>query len=160
MTCEVICDLLHVHPAAVRLLLRAVPADRVALISDAIPAACLEPGHYHLWGRDLYIDEQGFSRLANGTIAGSTRLMLHGLRNLVEVLGVPWADAIRMASLVPARLIGLVDRKGSLAPGKDADLVAVTPDWQVAWCVVEGRVVRRPGDPPPAYNPEAKAIDE
>jgi len=157
VTCEVICDLLHVHPAAVRLLLRAVPPDRVALISDAIPAACLEPGHYRLWGRDLYIDEQGFSRLANGTIAGSTRLMLHGLRNLVEVLAVPWADAVRMASQVPARLIGLVDRKGSLAPGKDADLVAVTPDWQVAWCVVEGRVVRRPGDPHPERNPEYTA---
>lgn len=160
VTCEIICDLLHVHPAAVRIALRAAGPDRVALISDAIPAAGLKPGHYLLWGRDLYIDEQGYSKLADGTIAGSTKLMLHGLRNLVEVLGVPWAEAVRMASLIPARAIGLADRKGSLAPGKDADLVAICPGWQVAWCVVEGRVVRRPGDPPPAYNPEAKAIDE
>lgn len=151
--CELICDLLHVHPAAVRLLLLAAGPDRVALISDAIPAAGLKPGHYRLWGRDLYIDEEGYSRLADGTLAGSTMLMLHGLRHLVEVLEVPWADALRMAALVPARAIGLADRKGSLAPGKDADLVAIGPDWQVAWCVVEGRAVRRPGDPPPAYNP-------
>lgn len=154
VTCEVICDLLHVHPAAVRVLLRAAGADRVVLISDAIPAAGLSPGHYKLWGRDLYIDDEGFSRLANGTIAGSTRLMLHGLRNLVEVLDVPWEEAVRMAALNPARVIGLAGRKGSLAPGKDADLVVVGPDWQVAWCVVEGRVVRRPGDPNPELNPE------
>ncbi|MEW8978701.1 MAG: N-acetylglucosamine-6-phosphate deacetylase [Symbiobacterium sp.] len=154
VTCEFIGDLLHVHPACVKLLLRAVGYERLCLISDAIPAAGLSPGHYRLWGRDLYIDEEGFSRLADGTIAGSTKLMLHGLRNLVEKLGVPWEQVVRMAALNPARVIGISDRKGSLAPGKDADLVAVGPDWQVRWTVVEGRVVRRPGDPPPALNPE------
>ncbi|MFO7273527.1 MAG: N-acetylglucosamine-6-phosphate deacetylase [Bacillota bacterium] len=160
VTCEVICDLLHVHPAAVRIVLRAAGPDRVALISDAIPAAGLKPGHYRFWDSDLYIDEQGYCKLADGTIAGSTKLMLHGLRNLVEVLGVPWADAVRMAALIPARAIGLADRKGSLAPGKDADLVAIGPDWQVTWCVVEGRVVRRPGDPPPAFHSLPQAANE
>lgn len=153
VTCEVICDLRHVHPGALALLLRAIGPERVAIISDAIPAAGMDPGHYRLYGRDLFIDSGGFSKLANGTIAGSTKLMLHGLRNLVEQLGVPWQQALRMAALIPAALIGLAERKGSLAVGKDADMVAVGPDWQVAWTLVEGRVVRRPGESAPELNP-------
>lgn len=157
VTCEVICDLRHVHPGALALLLRAVGPERMALISDAIPAAGMTPGHYRLYGRDLYIDEEGFSKLANGTIAGSTKLMLDGLRNLVEQMGLPWEAAVRMAALIPAGLIGLADRKGSLAVGKDADMVAIGPGWQVEWTLVEGRVAWRPGDTAPALNPEFAA---
>ncbi|MFZ5817039.1 MAG: N-acetylglucosamine-6-phosphate deacetylase [Bacillota bacterium] len=151
--CEVICDFLHVHPAAVELLLKAAGQDRVAVISDAIPAAGMPSGHYQLYGRDLYLDEQGFSKLANGTLAGSTKLMLDGLRNLVEGLGRPWEEAVQMGALMPARAIGLDHRKGSLAPGKDADLVVLGPDWQVRWTLVEGRVVWRPDSPAPELNP-------
>ncbi|HWI65708.1 MAG TPA: N-acetylglucosamine-6-phosphate deacetylase [Symbiobacteriaceae bacterium] len=151
--CEAICDFLHVHPAALKVLLRVAGRDRVAVISDAIPAAGMPPGDYRLLGREVHIDEQGYSKLANGTIAGSTKLMLHGLRNLVEGLGVSWEDATHMTALTAARAIGLGARKGSLAPGKDADLVVLGPDWQVAWTIVEGHVVRRPGDPAPDLNP-------
>lgn len=157
VTCEVIGDLLHVHPAAIHLLLRVVGYARVALISDAIPAAGMPPGRYRMFGRDVFIDAEGYSRLADGTIAGSTRLLLHGLRNLVERLRVPWSEAVHMASLNPARALGLSDRKGSLAPGKDADLVVLGPDWTVRWTIVEGRVVRRPGDPAPELNPVYEA---
>lgn len=152
--CEVICDLLHVHPAALRLLLNAAGSDRVAVISDAIAAAGLPPGRYHLFGHEVTIDQEGFSRLPGGTIAGSTRLMLAGLRNLVETVGVPLADACRLAALNPARIAGLDARKGSLAVGKDADLVVLDAGWQVRWTVVEGLAVRRPGDPPPPINPD------
>lgn len=151
--CEVICDFLHVHPAAVELLVKAAGRDRVAIISDAIPAAGMPSGHYQLYGRDLFIDEQGFSKLANGTIAGSTKLMLDGLRNLVEGLGRSWEEVVHMGALVPARVIGLDHRKGSLVPGKDADLVVLAPDGQVRWTLVEGRVVRRPDSSAPELNP-------
>lgn len=151
--CEVICDFLHVHPAAVQLLLRVAGRERVAVISDAIPAAGMPAGEYDLLGRQVVIDEQGFSKLADGTLAGSTKLMLDGLRNLVEGLGVDWADAIYMTSQTPARAIGLGARKGSLAPGKDADFLVLSPDWQVRYTVIGGDVVRRPGDPAPALNP-------
>jgi N-acetylglucosamine-6-phosphate deacetylase len=151
--CELICDFLHVHPAAVALLLRAAGHERIAVISDAIPAAGMPAGRYQLFGRDTMIDEQGYSKLANGTLAGSTRLMLDGVRNLVEGLGVPLTEACRMASLAPARAIGWADRKGSIAIGKDADLVMIDRNWQVQWTLVEGRVVRKPGDAPPELNP-------
>ncbi|HYF77660.1 MAG TPA: N-acetylglucosamine-6-phosphate deacetylase [Symbiobacteriaceae bacterium] len=151
--CEIICDFLHVHPAAVQVLLRVAGVDRVAVISDAIPAAGMPAGDYDLLGRRVHIDEQGYSKLANGTIAGSTKLMLDGLRNLVEGLGVAWADAVHMTSLTAARAIGLGARKGSLAPGKDADLVVLSPDWQVRYTVIGGDIVRRPEAPAPALNP-------
>lgn len=151
--CEAICDFLHVHPVALKVLLRTAGRDRVAVISDAIPAAGMPPGEYHLLGRKVHIDEQGYSKLANGTIAGSTRLMLDGLRNLIEGLGLSWEDATHMAALTPAQAIGMSERKGSLAVGKDADFVVLGPDWQVLWTVVEGHVVRRPADPAPALNP-------
>lgn len=151
--CEVICDFLHVHPAAVQVLLRVAGIDRVSVISDAIPAAGMPAGDYDLLGRQVHIDEQGYSKLANGTIAGSTRLMLDGLRNLVEGLGIAWADAVHITSQTAARAIGLGARKGSLAPGKDADLVVLSSDWQVRYTVIGGEIVRRPEDPAPALNP-------
>jgi len=151
--CEAICDLLHVHPAALKVLLRTAGPDRVAVISDAIPAAGMPPGDYALLGRNVHIDEDGYSKLANGTIAGSTKLMLHGLRNLIEELGVPWEEAVHMTSLTAARAIGLGARKGSLTAGKDADLVVLGPDWDVRWTLVQGQVVRHPGAPTPALNP-------
>jgi N-acetylglucosamine-6-phosphate deacetylase len=150
---EIICDFLHVHPAAVKVALRTAGTDRVAVISDAIPAAGMPAGHYHLLGRDVHIDEQGYSKLANGTIAGSTKLMLHGLRNLIEGLGVSWEAAVHMTSFTAARALGLGARKGSLTPGKDADLVVLGHDWQVQYTVVEGAIRRRPGDPAPTLNP-------
>jgi N-acetylglucosamine-6-phosphate deacetylase len=151
--CEIICDFLHVHPAAIKVVLRVAGADRVSVISDAIPAAGMPPGDYQLLARQVHIDEQGFSKMANGTIAGSTRLMLDGLRNLVEGAGVAWEDAVHITSQTAARAIGLGARKGSLAPGKDADLVVLSPDWQVAYTVIGGQIVRRPGDPAPTLNP-------
>lgn len=151
--CEVICDFLHVHPTALQVLLRTAGPDRVAVISDAIPAAGMPPGEYRLLGRAVRLDEQGFSRLAGGTIAGSTRLMLHGLRNLIEGLAVSWEDAVHMTAFTAARALGLGARKGSLTPGKDADLVVLGPDWRVRWSIVGGQIVRRPDDPDPELNP-------
>ncbi|HEY8345998.1 MAG TPA: N-acetylglucosamine-6-phosphate deacetylase [Symbiobacteriaceae bacterium] len=151
--CEAICDLRHVHPAILRLLLRAVGRDRVAVISDAVAPAGLPPGQYQMEGMTVRIDPEGFCRLPDGTLAGSTLPMLSGLRHLVEVLGIPLEDAWPMVSLVPARAVGEAGRRGSLRVGKSADLVLVDSRWQVQWVVVEGKIVRRPDDPPPAYNP-------
>jgi N-acetylglucosamine-6-phosphate deacetylase len=73
---------------------------------------------------------------------------------MVEEVGVPPEEAVRMASLRPATVAGVDGSKGSLSPGKDADLVAVSEDWQAVWTVVEGRVVLSPETPRPLTNPE------
>lgn len=74
----------------------------------------------------------------------------------MERVRTPIADAVRMGSAIPARVVGLEGVKGTLAPGKDADLTAVSTDWEVLWTLVEGRVVHSPerseGRTNPAYE--------
>jgi N-acetylglucosamine-6-phosphate deacetylase len=76
---------------------------------------------------------------------------------MVEEVGVPPEEAIRMATLRPASVAGVEGSKGSLQAGKDADLVVVSETWEAVWTVVEGRVVRSPETPLPETNPEVVA---
>jgi N-acetylglucosamine-6-phosphate deacetylase len=78
--------------------------------------------------------------LPDGTIAGSMLTMNRAARNAIAFSGCSLAEAIRMATLIPARIAGVADRKGSLEPGKDADLVLLRPDFTVAATIIEGRM--------------------
>lgn len=153
VTCELIADGRHVHPAAIDVLLRVAGTERVCLVSDAVLLAGLPPGVYELFGRQARVTEDGFCLLPDGTLAGSIHPVLHGIRTLVEQVGMPVADAVRMGSAIPARVLGLDGRKGTLAQGKDADLIAVSADWQVLWTLVEGRIVHSPERPEARTNP-------
>ena len=159
VTCELIGDGRHVHPAAMEFLVRVAGADRVCLVSDAVSPAGLPPGIYDLFGigRDARITEEGFCVFPDGTLAGSARLLLHGVRTMIEEVGVPAEEAVRMASLRPATVAGVERSKGSLAPGKDADLVVISEAWEAVWTMIEGRVVWSPETPAPPTNPEVVA---
>jgi N-acetylglucosamine-6-phosphate deacetylase len=159
VTCELIGDGRHVHPAAMEFLVRAAGPDRVCLVSDAVSPAGLPPGIYDLFGigRDARLTEEGFCLFPDGTLAGSGHLLLHGVRTMVEEVGVSLVEAVPMASLRPATVAGVVGAKGSLKPGKDADLVVVSEAWEAVWTMVEGRVVRSPETPAPATNPRVTA---
>jgi len=134
---ELIPDLLHVHPGAIRAALRAVPG--LYAVSDATAAAGMPDGRYRL-GRQTVAKCLGAVRLADGTLAGSALTMDQALRNLVSV-GLPLADACARVSTVPARYLGLADR-GRLAPGCSADLVVLDgATLQVRGVVVEGESV-------------------
>ncbi|MCG0275701.1 MAG: N-acetylglucosamine-6-phosphate deacetylase [Thermosediminibacteraceae bacterium] len=137
VSCELICDGVHLHPAAVKLVLQAKGKERVILVSDAMMAAGLSDGEYTLGGQRVFV-KGGRARLADGTIAGSTLSLDRAVRYLVKVLGVPVQDAVRMASLNPATIIGEARRKGSVEVGKDADLVAFDDDIRVRWAMVRG----------------------
>ncbi len=156
VTCELIADGRHVHPAAMDFLVRAAGPERICIVSDAVAPAGLPPGMYDLFGigRDARITEEGFCVFPDGTLAGSALLLLHGIRTMVEEVGVPPEEAVRMASLRPATVAGVDGSKGSLSPGKDADLVAVSEEWEAVWTVVEGRVLLSPETPRPLTNPE------
>ena len=110
VTVEVIADGVHIHPAAVRVAIAAKGRERVCLITDAVSGCVGE-----------VID--GAPRLADGTIAGSVLSMDRAVANTMAFAGVRIEEAVEMASLTPARVLGLDDRKGSLEAGKDADLV-------------------------------------
>jgi len=140
VTVELIADGVHVHPAAARLLLQAKGAENVALITDGVAPAGLSEGVFHTGGREARLS-QGRVTLADGTIAGSAATMDVVVRNVVEWGLVPLADAVRMASTVPARVMGVDGRKGRIAPGYDADLVALDEELRVAMTWVGGQML-------------------
>jgi N-acetylglucosamine-6-phosphate deacetylase len=131
----------HLHPGLARALVHARGRDAVALISDAAPFAGLAPGTYALWGMQARIDPRGFATAGEG-LAGSTISLVDALRVAVEQAGIPLADAVWMASSVPAGLIGLGHRKGRLEPGFDADLLVLDAQLRPR-CVYAGGVATR-----------------
>ncbi len=150
---EVIADGVHVHPAALRLLAVLCGPDRVALVSDAVAPAGLAAGSYRLFGMTVIIDDAGCCRQESGTIAGSTRMLIDGVRTMVEQAGVCLADAVTMASATPARLAGYAGSKGRLVAGFDADVVVVSPDWQVQATVAAGRLRHQQAGGAPPTRP-------
>ncbi|HAA64109.1 MAG TPA: N-acetylglucosamine-6-phosphate deacetylase, partial [Thermoanaerobacter sp.] len=131
-----LCDFIHSHPAAVKILLKIKGTDRVVLISDAMAACGLGDGEYSLGGQKVYV-KNGEARLENGTLAGSTLTLDKALANITS-LGVPLFEACKMVSLNPAKAIGIADRKGSIAIGKDADITILNSDLTVDMTMVNG----------------------
>lgn len=140
LTLELIADGVHVHPAAARLVCRVAGPDRVALITDGIAAAGLGDGSFEVRGRCIVV-RGNEARLADGTVAGGVTPLVECVRRLV-LGGVPLEQAVAMATWVPARILSACGRKGSLAPGKDADVLVLEPDLSgVRTCFVRGRPV-------------------
>ena len=124
---SVILDGHHLHPELARALVELRGAEAIALVSDATPAAGLAPGHYKMGGLDAQIHADGLATTGE-SLAGSAIPLLAAVRVAVRLAGLPLATAVRMASAVPAALLGLEARKGCLAAGADADLLALGPD--------------------------------
>lgn len=125
VSCELICDGVHVDPVAMRLLYRAKGAAGVRLVTDAMAAVGMPDGEYVLGARPVIVTS-GRAVLKGGeSISGSTLTMEAAVQNAVRLLGITLADASRLASANPARLLGLHERKGEIRPGLDADLVVL-----------------------------------
>ncbi len=140
VTAEVIADGVHVNAAALQILLAAKGTERVILVSDATAATGMPDGNYRLGTFEVKVKD-GVCRDAEGRLAGSTLTLDRAVRRMVA-LGVPLAEAIRMATLNPARRLGLEARKGVIAPGADADLVFLDDALNVA-----GVMTRRMAEP-------------
>lgn len=140
-TAELIADGIHVHPAALRIAVRAMP-HRVALVTDAMRACGLAPGRYKLYGYDVIVDE-GAARLADGTLAGSVLTMAGAVKNMIELAGLPLETVIPLASEVPARILRVADRKGRLERRYDADVVALDERFGVQRVWTRGAEVPR-----------------
>lgn len=139
-TAEVIADGVHVHPAALKVLVRCLGPERVVLVTDSMPAAGLPDGAYSLVGQQVLVKD-GAARLLDGTLAGSTATMPHCVRTMHRDAGVPLHQALQMASLNPARVIGADKVTGSLQLGKKADLVVIDEDVNVYLTMVNGEIV-------------------
>ena len=125
---ELICDGIHVHPAAVRLVFAAFGAERMILISDSGRCAGLPEGsHVIQGGLDCWL-KGGVARLADDTIASSATNLWHCLQNVLS-WGIPEETAIRAASYNPAQAIGADKEVGTIEPGKRADFVVCSKDY-------------------------------
>jgi N-acetylglucosamine-6-phosphate deacetylase len=131
---EIIPDLLHVHPGAIRSAMRAIP--QLFCVTDSTAAAGMPDGEYRL-GRHTVTKCMGGVRLADGTLAGSTLTMDDALRNLVRTIGLDLATASRCVSTHAADFLGLADR-GRLAPGAMADVVVMNHALAIERVVTEG----------------------
>jgi len=123
VTVDLIADGIHLDPFMLRLLLKIKGVNGISLISDAIAAAGKGDGDYQIWGETITV-KNGRTSNASGSIAGSVISMLDAVR-LLHSLGISYVDLARMASLNPARLLGVDHECGSIEPGKRADLVAL-----------------------------------
>jgi N-acetylglucosamine-6-phosphate deacetylase len=131
---ELIPDLIHVHPGAIRVALRAIPG--LYCVTDSTAAAGMPDGEYRL-GRHTVTKCAGGVRLPDGTLAGSTLTMDQALRNLVQTLGLSLADASRRVATHAADYLGASDR-GRLTPGAWGDAVLLDRDLNLQDVIVEG----------------------
>ncbi len=133
VTAEIICDGVHLHPAVVRMTVLCKGTSRTCLITDAVS------------GRRGEV-RGGAPRLADGTLAGSVLTMDRAVANVMRFADLTLPEALEMATLTPARVIGLDGSHGSLEAGKAADLVLFDDDVQVSLTMIAGRVVWEAGE--------------
>jgi N-acetylglucosamine-6-phosphate deacetylase len=142
VTVELIADGFHVHPTALNMAVRLKGVESTALVSDSIAPAGMSDGEYNFGGLKISVKE-GRSLLESGRLAGSTIRLCDAVKNMVELAGLPLAEAVEMATLTPARIVGVDDRKGSLVPGMDADITVLDRNFSIMLTMVEGRIVHR-----------------
>lgn len=141
VTVELICDGIHVHPAMARLAFDLFGRNRVCLISDTMRACGLDDGTYDLGGQDVTVRGPR-ATLADGTLAGSVSDLMRCLVCAVQEMEIPLEDAVRAATINPARAIGIDAERGSIARGKIADAVVLGPDLEVRRVVVRGKLLK------------------
>ncbi len=136
--CELICDGHHINPAVLRTAFKILGKDRAVVVSDSMKAAGLEAGRYDLGGQDVFVDEKyDVARLSNGTIAASVTNVFQEFKNLLS-FGIDFETALRSCTINPARSIKCDDKKGSIALGKDADLVVVNDKLEIQKVIIGG----------------------
>jgi N-acetylglucosamine-6-phosphate deacetylase len=139
LTGEMISDNRHLPPTLMKLAYKCLGPDRLCAISDSTNGAGLPEGTHFGMGDMVFDVHDGVGMTLDRTsFAGSTTLLNRMVAILVKEVGIPLAEAVRMASLTPARVIGYGDRKGSLAAGKDADIAIFEDDFTVWRTIIRG----------------------
>jgi N-acetylglucosamine-6-phosphate deacetylase len=137
---ELIADGIHVHPDIIKILLRCKGSDKICLITDCMMAGGLSDGEYML-GELKVVVKDAICRISNGALAGSTLRLIDGVKNLIRFTDINPLKAVHSASLVPAKVIGIDDKLGSIRTGKVANLTIVDDDYNAVMTIVNGKVV-------------------
>jgi N-acetylglucosamine-6-phosphate deacetylase len=139
MSADVIADGIHVDPSMLRLFLRAKGADKAILITDAISATGMPDGTYKLG--DFEVQVQDGRCESGGKLAGSVLTLDRAIRNVMNFASWPLERVVKLASLNPARLLGITNERGVVAPGRRADLVVLTPEGKIAHTIIAGELI-------------------
>ena len=160
VTCELICDGLHVSLPMVKLVMKAKDHDKIMMVSDNGDYLGAPAGHYKGTAdnanndrRTIYVTEQGFVLSETGRLSGSSKPVLFGIRNLVEKLGMPLEEVILMSAYNQARKYDLEGR-GSIKVGNYADFVVISDEYEAINTFVEGREVWNKETMERPFNPE------
>jgi len=140
ITCELIADLIHVHPAIFNILINVVHKDKLVLITDSMRAGCMKEGTSELGGQKVTVKD-GAARLQDGTLAGSILTLNKAVFNIFNNSELKIYEAVAMASINPAKVINMGNKKGSLVVGYDADIAIFNDDIDVFFTIVEGKVM-------------------
>jgi N-acetylglucosamine-6-phosphate deacetylase len=126
---SIVCDGVHVDFASVRIS-KKIMGDRLFFITDAVAEV-----HY---GEYIHLDKGDRFTLPDGTLSGSALTMLRAVRNGVEKAGIPLPEALRMAALYPAKLMGLENKRGCIQPGAQADFIVLDENLNLQKVIVDG----------------------
>ena len=138
---EVMADGIHVHPAVLQLVGQMKGKDRLITVTDSSNMKGMKPGFYHTDVRDITVCEDGVGRMPNGKIAGSMKTMIENVKNLQEIGQLPLVTAINAATINPARMLGIDDKKGLIKAGYVADLAIYDADYKIIQTYVHGEAM-------------------
>jgi len=138
ISCEIIADGIHVHPNLFRLLAKNKPMDKIVLITDSLKCTGVGTEPFYANGEEMVFKDGLFRRRKDGVIAGSGMTMMNGVRNLVK-FGFTLEEAVSAASSNPASVMGYT-KKGSIVPGKDADITVFDKEYNVLATMVAGEI--------------------
>jgi len=137
LTAGIILDGIHVDPRVAQAAFSAQNRSNIALVSDAMPTVGTEQDHFELMGRQIQL-RHGRLVSENGTLAGAHLELASAVKNAVTLVGISLDDALRAASLLPARFLGIEHHRGSLNAGARADFVALTANLDVLTTWIAG----------------------
>ena len=137
---QIIADGVHVHPAMIKLSVRAKGISKIILITDSIRGAGLPDGYYDNYGQQFTV-KNGIARTPMGGLSGSTLTLNKAIKNMMKFASLPLNDVLPMATSVPAEAMGWQDQRGVLKPGADADVVVLNEIFNVEKTFVLGNEV-------------------
>jgi len=138
---EIICDGIHVHPSTIKILIDKIGVENVVLITDANKAVGLGDGKYNFLNKEILVENRK-ATLKDGTIAGSVINMNEAFKNMVKMVGTSIQDAIKMATINPAKSIKFDKILGSLEEGKKADIVVMDEDLNLLFTIKNGKTIK------------------
>ena len=137
---EIIADGIHLAPGTIELILKAKGLEKIVLVTDAMRAKGMKDGKYDLGGQEVTVKGHE-ARLEDGVLAGSVLTMDCAIHNFMQFTHCDLPEIIKLTAINPAKKLGIFDKKGSIAVGKDADFVVLDENYQVRMTVCRGQIV-------------------